>query len=93
VLDLHRYPQILPFIESIRGTLAGDRNALERVFHLEFAGSLDRWSLTLAPLDGSLARVVKQVRIDGSRDQLFRVEIRQPDGDRSLMTLRTPAAP
>jgi hypothetical protein len=93
VVDLHRYPQIRPFIESIRGTLAGDRNALEGVFHLEFAGSVERWSLTLAPLDGSLARVVKQVRIDGSRDQLFRVEIRQPDGDRSLMTLRTPAAP
>jgi hypothetical protein len=91
VLDLHRYPQILPFIESIRGTLAGDRNALERVFHLEFAGSVNRWSLDLAPLDSSLARVVKQVRIDGARDQLLRVEIRQADGDRSLMTLRTPA--
>jgi hypothetical protein len=93
VLDLHRYPQILPFIESIRGTLAGDRNALEQVFHLEFAGSVERWSLALSPLDGSLARVVKQVQVDGSRDQLLRVEIRQPDGDRSLMTLRTPAAP
>jgi Outer membrane lipoprotein carrier protein LolA-like len=93
VLDLRRYPEIQPFVESIRGTLAGDRNALERVFHLEFAGSVERWSLTLAPLDGSLARVVKQVQIDGSRDQLLRVEIRQPDGDRSLMTLRTPATP
>ena len=93
VLDLHRYPQIQPFIESIRGTLAGDRNALERVFHLEFAGGVERWSLTLAPVDGSPARAVKQVRIDGSRDHLLRVEILQSDGDRSLMTLRTPAAP
>jgi hypothetical protein len=93
VLDLHRYPQIQPFVESIRATLAGDRSALERVYRLEFAGSLSRWSLTLEPLDRELARVVRQVRIDGSRDQLLRVEIRQPDGDRSLMTLRTPAAP
>jgi hypothetical protein len=93
ILDLHRYPQIQPFIESIRATLAGDRSALERVYALEFAGSLPRWSLTLVPLDRQLARVVKQVRIDGSRDQLLRVEVRQPDGDRSLMTLRTPAAP
>jgi hypothetical protein len=90
---LHRYPQILPFIESIRGTLAGDRSALERLFHLEFAGSVGRWSMILEPLDRSLAQVVKQVQIDGARDQLLRVEIRQPDGDRSLMTLRTPAAP
>jgi hypothetical protein len=93
VLDLHRYPQIQPFIESIRATLAGDRSALERVFHLEFAGTVQRWSLTLNPLDHRLARIVQVVQIDGSRDQLLRVEIRQPDGDRSLMTLRTPAAP
>jgi len=92
-LDLHRYPQIQPFVESIRATLAGDRSALERIFHVEFAGSMERWSLTLEPLDHQLARTVKRVQIDGSRDQLSRVEIRQADGDRSLMTLRAPAAP
>jgi hypothetical protein len=40
-----------------------------------------------------LTRVVKRVQIDGSKDELLKVEIRQADGDRSLMTLRTPAAP
>ncbi len=93
VLDLHRYPQIQPFVESIRATLAGDRGALERVFHVEFAGGVRRWSLTLAPLDRQLQRTIKQVQIDGSQDQLQRVEIRQTDGDRSLMTLRAPAKP
>jgi hypothetical protein len=93
VVDLQRYPQILPFVESIRATLAGDRAALEKVFHVDFAGSLERWSLTLVPLDHKLAQTVKQVQIDGTRDQLQRVEIRQADGDRSLMTLRAPAAP
>jgi hypothetical protein len=93
VLDLHRYPQILPFVESIRGTLAGDRAALERVFRVEFDGTLGQWSLTLYPLDRQLAKSVAEVRIDGSRDNLLRVEIRQADGDRSLMTLRTPAKP
>jgi hypothetical protein len=93
VLDLQRYPQIQPFVESLRATLAGDRSALERIFHVDFAGSVQRWSLTLIPLDVRLARNVKQVQIDGSRDQLLRVEIRQSDGDRSLLTLREPAAP
>jgi outer membrane lipoprotein-sorting protein len=88
VLDLKAYPQILPFIESIRATLAGDRAALERLFRLEFAGSEMRWTLVLTPLDARLAKTVAQIRIDGSRDELSRVEIRQPDGDRSLMTLR-----
>ena len=93
VLDLRRYPQIAPFIESIRATLAGDRSALEKIFRVEFAGSVQRWSLTLVPLDPKLARMVRQVKIDGSEDQLARIEIRQADGDRSLMTLRAPAAP
>jgi len=44
VVDLHRYPQILPFVESIRATLAGDRSALEKVFRVEFSGSVRRIS-------------------------------------------------
>ncbi|HEV7613189.1 MAG TPA: LolA-related protein [Steroidobacteraceae bacterium] len=93
VLDLQRYPQIQPFVESIRATLAGDRSALEKFFHVDFAGNVERWTLNLVPLDQQLTRTVKQVQIDGIRDQLQRVEIRQADGDRSLMTLRAPAAP
>src|ERR1700674_3631176 len=42
VLALRDYPQIAPFIESIRATLAGDRAALEQVFHVDFEGSLAR---------------------------------------------------
>jgi hypothetical protein len=91
VLELKSYPQILPFVESIRATLAGDRGALERVFRLEFSGDLARWTLLLTPLDAQVAKSVSQIQIDGSRDDLLRVEIRQADGDRSLMTLR--AAP
>jgi hypothetical protein len=93
VVDLRAYPQIQPFVESIRATLAGDRTSLERLFHLEFAGSLGRWTITLVPLDSNVKRSVAQVRIDGMRDQLLKVEIRQPDGDRSLMTLRPAASP
>jgi hypothetical protein len=93
VIDLNTYPQAQPFIESIRATLAGDRSALERLFHLDLAGSLARWTLTLVPLESKVKQSVAQVRIDGARDQLLRVEIRQPDGDRSLMTLRPSTLP
>jgi hypothetical protein len=93
VLDLRRYPQIQPFVESIRATLAGDRAALEKVFRVEFTGTVDRWALTLVPVEPSMQKSVAQIQIDGMRDQLLRVEIRQADGDRSLMTLRAAAAP
>jgi Outer membrane lipoprotein carrier protein LolA-like len=93
VMDLHAYPQVLPFIESLRATLAGDRKALERLFRLDFAGSVSRWTLTLVPLESKVQQSVSQVRIEGARDQLLKVEIRQPDGDRSLMTLRPSTLP
>jgi hypothetical protein len=93
VMDLHAYPQVVPFIESIRATLAGDRKALERLFRLDFAGTVSRWTLTLVPLESKVKQSVSQVRIDGAQDQLLKVEIRQPDGDRSLMTLRPSTLP
>jgi hypothetical protein len=93
VMDLHAYPQVVPFIESIRATLAGDRKALERLFRLDFAGNVSRWTLTLVPLESKVKQSVSQVRIEGAQDQLLKVEIRQPDGDRSLMTLRPSTLP
>ena len=93
VLDLKSYPQVLPYVESIRSTLAGDRTALEHTFMLHFSGDFALWSLVLAPLDAQLAKSVSQVQIDGSQDNLLKVEIRQADGDRSLLTLRAHPAP
>lgn len=93
VLDLKSYPQVLPFVESIRAVLAGDRGALERVFRVDYVGDLARWALILIPRDIKMAKTVAQVRIDGSQDKLLTVEIRETDGDRSLMTLREHPSP
>jgi hypothetical protein len=92
-MDMHAFPQVEPLVESIRATLAGDRAALERLFHLEFSGSAARWTLTLVPLESKVKQLVAQVKIDGVHDQLIKVEIRQTDGDRSLMTLRPSPTP
>jgi hypothetical protein len=93
VLDLAAYPSILPFVESLRATLAGDLPALERVFNVDFAGTLERWTLTLSPRDSKVSKTVSKVRIDGSGDALHKVEILEANGDRSLMTLRDHPAP
>jgi hypothetical protein len=93
VMDMHAFPQVEPLVESIRATLAGDRAALEHLFRIEFSGGLPRWTLTLVPLESKVKQLVAQVKIDGVREQLIKVEIRQTDGDRSLMTLRPAAAP
>jgi len=88
VLDLKAYPTILPLVESMRATLAGDSSALERAFTVQYAGGLSHWMLTLVPRDARVARKISKVRIEGVRDNLITVEILETDGDRSLMTLR-----
>jgi outer membrane lipoprotein-sorting protein len=88
VLNLRDFPQVSPFVTAIRATLAGDRSALERVFHVDFDGDLPRWTLTLVPLDASLAQSIAKISIVGAEADLRRVEITQPDGDRSVMTMR-----
>jgi outer membrane lipoprotein-sorting protein len=87
VLDLKQYPQVVPFIESIRATLAGDRASLEQVFKVDFTGSFDHWTLALVPRDPKLARTVKEIHIEGEKDLIHSVEIREADGDRSLLTI------
>jgi outer membrane lipoprotein-sorting protein len=87
VLALHDYPQVVPFVESIRATLAGDRAALEHYFTVSFSGTLAHWTLELVPLEATLARTVQQVRISGEGDALHTVEIRQSDGDGSVLTI------
>jgi hypothetical protein len=93
VLDLKQYPQVVPFIESIRATLAGDRAALERVFKVDFTGSFEHWTLGLAPLDTKLAQTVKEIHIEGEKDLIHSMEIREADGDRSLLTIGAAASP
>lgn len=88
VLELHGYPQILSLVESLRATLAGDRAALERVFRIGFGGDVNRWQMLLEPLDPALAGIIEDIRIDGARDELHSVDIRQAGGDHSLMTIR-----
>jgi outer membrane lipoprotein-sorting protein len=93
VLQLKDYPEVAGMIESIRATLAGDRTALERVYHLALDGSHERWTLVLTPLDPKVGAVIARIRMEGVKDVVRSVEILQADGDRSLMTIEKRASP
>lgn len=86
-LQLQDYPELAGFIDSIRGTLAGDRKALERSFRLKLEGASERWTLTLFPTDAKLLTTVHLIEIAGTRDNVRSINIIQTDGDRSLMTI------
>jgi outer membrane lipoprotein-sorting protein len=93
VLPLQNYPEIAAFIESIRGTLAGDRAALERAYRLSLEGGEQDWTLELLPLADRMKKVIERIRIVGERHELRTIEIRQADGDSSLMTITQMSAP
>lgn len=92
-LQLQDYPEVAVFIDSIRGTLAGDRKALERNYRLSLEGTAERWALQLFPSDEKMQAVVKRIRIAGVRDVVRSIEITQADGDSSLMLIEKLAAP
>jgi hypothetical protein len=80
-------PQVIPFVESVRATLAGDQAALERYFTTRFVGDAAHWRLTLLPRDAAIAKTVQQIRMEGERGAIHTVEIREADGDRSLLNI------
>ena len=92
-LQLQDYPELAAFIDSIRGTLAGDRKALERNYRLSLDGTAEHWTLQLVPVDEKMQAVVRRIRIAGVRDTLRSVEITQADGDSSLMLIEKLAPP
>jgi hypothetical protein len=86
-LRVQDYPELAAFVDGIRGTLAGDRKALERAFRLDLEGEAGNWTLTLHPLSEKTLAVIRHVRIAGARDAVRSIETVQTDGDRSLMLI------
>lgn len=91
-VSLQAYPEVAAFVEGIRGTLAGDRQALERVYQVHLIGSAARWQLLLVPRDAAMARIISRIRIGGSQGEVLSVAYDHTDGDRSEMQI-TPLRP
>lgn len=92
-LDLRSHPEVAAFVQSIRGTLAGDREALERSYRLALEGGEASWTLTLVPRTSAMAALVQHVRIAGRRADISVIEILQANGDSSLMSVQRLPAP
>jgi len=92
-LQLEDYPELAAFIDSIRGTLAGDRKALERNYRLSLEGTAERWMLQLVPAQERMQAVIRSIHITGVRYSVRSIEITRTDGDRSLMRIEEVATP
>jgi outer membrane lipoprotein-sorting protein len=86
-INLASQPEALAFVDSLRGTLNGNRAALEKNYLLHLSGNSEKWVLTLLPSEQKIAALVQRITVSGSRDHIRSIEYLQADGDRSLLLI------
>ena len=86
-LRLQDHPEVAAVVESIRGTLSGDKAALEKNYAVDFTGGQGKWQLTLTPVQKAVAKVVRQIHIGGADAAIKTITFDQTDGDRIEMTI------
>jgi len=97
-VDLASQPAAGAWVASIRATLAGDAETLDRHFRSRVSGDKARWKLEMTPRDRDFAALVKRIEIEGAQARVTAIEIEEVGGDRSVMTItpidaKPPAAP
>ncbi|KAF1023043.1 MAG: Outer-membrane lipoprotein carrier protein [Paracidovorax wautersii] len=68
--------------------LAGDSDGLAEQFELQLTGTERGWLLVLKPRSALLRQVFDDIRIEGGAT-VSRIELREAQGDRSVIRLRT----
>ena len=89
---LPEQPEALAFVDSLRGTLSGDRAALEKSYKLKLDGDERRWTLDLLPSDQRLAAFVLRITFGGTKNRVEWIRYLQADGDSATMTIEPVAA-
>ena len=86
-VSLQSRPEAAAFVESVRGTMAGDLSALQKYYTLELAGRAEAWKLTLVPTQPGMLKIMSRIRIEGTQDAITLIIFDQADGDRSEMRI------
>ncbi len=84
---LQEQPVVWAFVESIRSTLAGDLQTLNRFYEVSLEGDASRWRLRLKPTEPRMREVASEIRVSGNSNWVGVIEILDAGGDRSVMTI------
>jgi Outer membrane lipoprotein carrier protein LolA-like len=83
-LSLASQPLVANLVDTIRAMLSGDLSSLARLYRIELAGDHDHWALTLLPSDPAMVEFVASVHVIGHGSALARMEVVEPNGDRTV---------
>jgi hypothetical protein len=90
-VSLADYPAMRGLTGSIIATMGGDLPSLRQHFEPELSGSREDWTLRLKPRDAELGRRLDRIEIRGQGPAIRFFEMRQRNGDRSVMQINSPA--
>jgi len=90
-ISLQTLPPLLIFAEAMRAIMLGDMARLQKYFSVSASGSVDRWVLTLSPLDKQMKALIDKVQFLGQSGVVTGIKTYEVDGDWSDMQL-TPVA-
>lgn len=87
---LEDHPEIAVHVEGLRACLAGDLQALLRLYRVSLSGSAAQWKMTLVPRDAQAAAQVLAIHLGGEQADIRTVQVLMMDGDSSLTRIAKP---
>lgn len=88
-MTLDRAPEVVPLVEALRATLAGDRATLERYHDVRFSGTAAAWEMALVPRSVRTQAVVQRMTLSG-HGAAIRVVETQGGGGTTRMVIEPP---
>lgn len=72
-------------VKLFMALLAGDTAVLDKQFSLQLSGNAQNWSLKLQPKTAVMKQIFQDIEVKGSKGLLQTVELREKQGERTLM--------
>ena len=90
VVDLRQSHELRLFVTSLVRVFSGDRKGLDSSYVIDYqpgAADDNKWTLTLKPRARPLTEMIKSLRLHGAGLVVSKIEMREPNGDRSVMSI------
>ena len=81
------HPLVKGLVDSAEATMSGKKELLEARYELNLTGTEDDWSVVLIPKEQVLREKIASIKFLGRGDLIQRAEIKEADGDWSVIQL------
>ena len=87
-VPLEAHPALQGLVTTLGYTLAGNLEALQRIYGVTATGSDAAWRITMVPRAAPLSHFITSIIVDGAGSDMRGLDILQANGDRQTMAIR-----